>query len=175
MHLRRLTPDDAPAFREIRAEMCTRHPEAFGDTPEEIAATPDDTILLWVTPVDTCPQNFILGAFDEDTSGRERLLGTVAFRREGGFKERHICLIWAVYLREEGRGRGLARKMMEMVIEECRRIDGLEKLVLSVALPQTAARTLYTSLGFYTTGFNREGYKLADGRYVDHEEMVLCL
>ena len=175
MHLRRLTPDDAPAFREIRAEMCRLPPEAFGQTPEEADATPDDRLLEWMAPSDTYPEKFVLAAFDTDPAGHERLLATVAFRREDTIKERHRGWIWSVYVRQEGRGRGLARSLMEQVIDESRRIDGLEMLTLTVALTQTAARALYTSLGFFTTGLILHGYKLPDNRYVDHEEMILWL
>ncbi len=44
MHIRKLTESDARAFREIRIEMCGRHPEAFGQTPEEVAEMPDDSV-----------------------------------------------------------------------------------------------------------------------------------
>ncbi|MEW6050714.1 MAG: GNAT family N-acetyltransferase [Candidatus Zixiibacteriota bacterium] len=83
--------------------------------------------------------------------------------------------MWAVYVRPEGRGKGISKQLMQKVIDEARTIDGLEMLTLSVAVTQTSARTLYTSLGFFTTGLNLHGYKLPDGRYIDHEEMMLRL
>jgi hypothetical protein len=64
---------------------------------------------------------------------------------------------------------------MQQLIDEARRIDGLEVLALTVAVTQTSARTLYTSLGFFTTGLTLHGYKLPDGRYIDEEEMMLWL
>ncbi len=64
---------------------------------------------------------------------------------------------------------------MQQLIDEARRIDGLEMLTLTVSVTQTSARTLYTSLGFFTTGLILHGYKLSDGRYIDEEEMTLWL
>jgi GNAT superfamily N-acetyltransferase len=170
MIIRKLTNDDIAAFREIRVEMCRLHPEAFGQTPEEAASTPEDKFLEWAAPSGTFRENFVLAAFEGD-----RILGTAAFKREDSAKERHRGWIWSVYVRPEGRGKGISRQLMQQLIDEARRMDGLEMLTLTVALTQTSARTLYTSLGFFTTGINRHGFKLPDSRYIDHEEMTLWL
>ncbi len=170
MLIRKLTPADTAAFRQLRVEMCGDHPEAFGQTPEEVLAMPDEKFLDWMRASDTYPEKFVLAALEG-----ERIIGTVAFRREDAFKERHRGWIWAVYVRPEGRGKGISKTLMQRVIEEARTMDGLELLSLTVAIPQTSARTLYTSLGFFTTGLMHHGYKLADGRYIDHEEMMLWL
>ncbi|MEW6050713.1 MAG: hypothetical protein AB1644_06580 [Candidatus Zixiibacteriota bacterium] len=82
MNIRKLTVDDAAAFRELRIEMCGSHPEAFGQTPEEVVAMTEDNFLEWMSPNDDFPQKFVLAAFDN-----ERLVGTVAFRREDPSKE----------------------------------------------------------------------------------------
>jgi len=168
--IRKLEARDAAAFRELRIEMCRLHPEAFGQTPDECAAMEEEKALDWMTPSVVFPEKFVLAAF-----AGERIVATVAFRREDSVKEQHRAWIWAVYVRPEGRGHGLSRKLMQQVIDESRTMAGLEMLTLTVAVTQTAARTLYTSLGFITTGLNQHGYKLADGRYVDHEEMILWL
>ncbi|SYZ73182.1 hypothetical protein TRIP_C21300 [Candidatus Zixiibacteriota bacterium] len=170
MQIRKLTIDDSSAFRELRIEMCGKHPEAFGQTPDEVAEMADEKFAEWMTPKETFPENFVLGAFDGD-----RLLGSVAFRREDSIKEKHRGWIWSVYTRPEARGRGISRQLMLKLIEEARRMEGLEILNLVVALTQTGARTLYTSLGFFTTGLILHEYKLPDGRYIDHEEMMMWL
>ncbi len=170
MNIRRLTVEDVRAFQELRSEMCRNHPEAFGQTPEEVAAMKEEQALEWMAPCEVFPERFVLGAFDG-----ERLMATVAFKREDLTKERHRGWIWAVYVRREARGHSLARSMMEQVISEARKMEGLEMITLTVAVTQTSARTLYTALGFFTNGLNLHGYKLPDGRYVDHEEMTLWL
>lgn len=170
MLIRKLTTHDAPAFRELRVEMCAAHPEAFGQTPDEVITMPDDKFIDWMSPSDNYPEKFVLAAFEGD-----RLLGTVAFRREDSVKERHRGWIWSVYVRPEGRGKKISKQLMEQTIAESRAMDGLEMLTLTVATTQTSARTLYTSLGFFTNGLILQGYKLPDGRYIDHEEMMLRL
>jgi GNAT superfamily N-acetyltransferase len=170
MYIRKLTVNDAASFRELRVEMCGRHPEAFGQTPEEVAEMPDEKFVEWMSPSEVFPERFVLAAFEG-----ERIIGAVAFRREGGLKERHMGWVWSVYVRQEGRGKGISRQLMLQLIEEARKMDGLEMLTLVVSLTQTSARTLYTSLGFFTEGLVLHGYKLPDGRYIDHEAMVLWL
>jgi len=170
MHIRKLTIDDVCAYREVRIEMCDRHPEAFHQTPEEVAGVTDDKVIEWMSPSDVFPEKFILACFDGD-----RIIGTAAFRRQDALKECHRGWIWSVYVRSEGRGKGIGRQLMQQLIDEARRIEGLEMLTLTVSVTQTSARTLYTSLGFVTTGLMLHGYKLPDGRYVDEEEMMLWL
>ena len=150
--------------------MCGKHPEAFGQTPEEVAVMPEDKCLEWWAPSDLFPEKFVLAAIEGD-----RIVGTVAFKREDSTKERHRGWIWSVYVRPEARGQGLSKLLMQQLIDKARGMDGLEMLTLVVALTQTSARTLYTSLGFFTTGLILHGYKLPDGRYIDDEEMMLWL
>lgn len=170
MTIRKLTAHDVGSFRQIRIEMCSSHPEAFGQTPEEVSAMPDEKILEWILPSEVYPEKFVLAEFEGD-----RLMGTVAFRREDSIKELHRGWIWSVYVRPEARGKGVSKRLMQRLIAECRGMNGLELLALTVSLTQTSARTLYTSLGFFTTGLVMHGYKLPDGRYIDHEEMMLWL
>jgi len=162
--------EDVEAFREVRVEMCRLHPEAFGQTPEEVAAMSMDSCQLWWTPSEVFPEKFVLAAFEG-----ERIIGTAAFKREDSSKERHHGWIWSVYVRPEARGKGFSKLLMQQIIDEARQMEGLEILSLVVAMTQTSARTLYTSLGFFTTGLVLHGYKLPDGRYIDDEEMMLWL
>jgi ribosomal protein S18 acetylase RimI-like enzyme len=170
MEIHKLTGADISAFREIRIEMCGKHPEAFSQTAEEVVAMPDEKMLEWMALSDVFPESFVLAATEDG-----RVLGTAAFKREDTQKERHRGWIWSVYVKPEGRGKGIARKLMQRLIDEARKMDGLEMLTLVVALTQTEARTLYTSLGFFTTGIILHGYKLPNGSYIDHEEMILWL
>ena len=170
MIIRKLTATDARAFRELRAEMCDRHPEAFGQTPEEVHQMSEEKLLDWFAPHDSFPEKFVVAGFEGD-----RMIGTVGFRREDAVKERHRGFVWSVYVRPECRGQGFSKQLMQGVIEECRIFDGLEMLVLTVAATQTSARALYTSLGFFRVGTIPKGYRLPDGRYIDNEEMILWL
>lgn len=170
MDFRKLTSDDAAAFREIRVEMCRLHPEAFAQTPEEVSKMSKEQCREWWAPSDVFPEKFVLAAFEG-----KRIIGTAAFHREEMLKERHRAFVWSVYVRPDARGKRISKLLMQKIIDEAREMEGLEILSLTVSLPQTSARTLYTSLGFFTTGLILHGYKLPDGSYIDHEEMILWL
>ena len=170
MTIRKLTSADLAAFRAFRTEMCRRHPEAFGQTPEEVVGMTDEKLLDWFAPVDVFPQKFVLAAFEGDA-----LIGTVGFRREDATKESHRGFVWTVYVQPEYRGRGLSKHLMLQVIEDCRSFEGLESLFLTVAVTQVNARALYKSLGFVSVGQIPDGYKLPDGSYVGLEQMMLPL
>ncbi len=169
MDIRKLTADEAEIFRAIRVEMVSEHPEAFGHTPEEVRHMPDYELRKLIDPRDIFPEQFVLGAFDGD-----RLVGTVGFVRDEHEKRRHRALIWTVYVKEYYRGMGLSRALMQTLINEARRIAGLEILYLSVATTQRAARRLYETLGFTRWGIDERCYKVGD-HYADHEELVLRL
>ena len=56
-----------------------------------------------------------------------------------------------VYVTDAARGRGIARRLCERLIEQATE-DGFECVVLDTSRAFTAARNLYVSLGFYETG-----------------------
>lgn len=170
MEYRKITADDAKAFRELRVEMCTLHPEAFGQSPEEVLSRPDDDFIKFISPSTDFPQKFVLGTFDNG-----KLVGSVGLFRNESAKERHRAWIWTVFVKPEYRGKGISRQLMQYTIDEARKIEGLECLVLEVGSTQTSARVLYTAVGFHTIGLDRKAYKLADGRYIDHEIMAMWL
>ena len=43
--IRRLTADDVDAYRAIRLEALTNHPESYGSSPERFAATATDSLI----------------------------------------------------------------------------------------------------------------------------------
>jgi ribosomal protein S18 acetylase RimI-like enzyme len=167
--IRRLTSNEVELFRQIRTESVQLHPEAFCDCPEEMLGYSEQKMHDFADPSDSFPQKFILGAFENDT-----LLGVVGFFREESVKERHRGYIWSVYTRPEARGKGVSRALMETLIAEAKRIDGIEFLVLDVSTTQQAAKNLYLSLGFVVTGKNPCIYKMGE-TYVDNESMLLKL
>ena len=68
----------------------------------------------------------------------------------------------------------MARALFEVLLERARSQPGLEQILLTVAVEQTAAKRLYRSLGFEVFGHERHALKV-DGAYVDEDHMVLWL
>jgi RimJ/RimL family protein N-acetyltransferase len=74
-----------------------------------------------------------------------------------------------MYVRPAARGTGLARQLVEAVLEYAQ--DRVELVQLSVIVGNVPAHRLYVSLGFAPYGLEERALKL-DGRYYDEVHMV---
>src|SRR6266705_3068554 len=146
MIARVLTEADAPAFYSLRQRALREHPEAFGMSPEEVGPV---EVVAERFRADTA-SSFVMGAFDP----------------ERGVKQRHVALIWGMYVPPERRGSGVGRRLFTAAIEQARRWPDVEQLCLDVVTGQTEARALYQSRGFEVVGLKRRRIKVGD-RYYD--------
>lgn len=160
--IRRLTAEDAPAFRALRMRGLEDHPDAF-------TSTPADWDLPLEAYIDRIKAGHVIGAFDA-TSGT--LLGHVFLPTHlaTGAKTRHKCEVWSVYVIPEARGRNIARRMLEHVIALARTL-GFSWLKLQVGDHNMAARRTYEALGFEAFGREEDYLRLADGRII-HEILM---
>ena len=167
IEFRILTAEDTSGWRRIRLEALEADPQAFGATVEAHQKLTDEDIRTRLEP--EMSSRFVLGAFAGD-----EIVGTAGFVREVGLKERHKGRVWGVYLRASHRGKGVARQMMELLLENVRKIDGLEQITISVAVTQTPAMSLYRALGFVPYGREPRALKV-NGRFIDEEHLWLRL
>ena len=161
LSIRPLRPDDAELYRTIRLEALRAHPEAFSSSADLEGAQP----LTWFA--ERLTVNVVFGAFREAT-----LLGTAGFRGQSAVKQAHKATLWGMYLRPEARGSGLARRLVEAVLDHAR--GRVELIQLAVVADNVVARRLYASLGFTEYGIEVHSLKV-DGRYLDEVLMVKIL
>jgi ribosomal protein S18 acetylase RimI-like enzyme len=76
-----------------------------------------------------------------------------------------------MYLRQRGRGHGLADELMRILLDQARSL-GVEQVILTVAAENARARRLYERWGFSVYGIEPRAIKLEDG-YLD-EALMVC-
>ncbi|GIP38969.1 N-acetyltransferase [Paenibacillus sp. J31TS4] len=164
IHVRKLTKDDADAFWQLRLKGLRSSPEAFGSSYEDAVKLPPEEIQrrLGITP-----DNYVCGAFSDE----DRLVGIVGFRRESAPKLRHKGMVWGMYVAEEARGQGVARRLLSRLLEHAAALDGLEQAMLMVVTTNEPAVRLYESLGFARYGTEPNALHV-DGRAYDEHLMV---
>ena len=145
MQIARLTPADAMAYKALMLHAYEYAADSFTSTPHERASHPDG---WWINRIaDPAGLSLVWGAFAE-----AGLVGTVSVEFSARAKTRHKGLIVAMFVREECRGRGVARELMRVAIDHGLEREGLRLLQLEVTQGNGAAERLYQSLGFQSFG-----------------------
>ena len=155
MLIRRLGTDDAAAYRDLRLEALRTVPEAFGSSYDEEKDRSLETFA------ETTERSYIAGGFVD-----ERLAGMAGFYRLTGNKLAHRGNIWGVFVRPEFRGGGLARALLQDVIEHAR--GEVIQVHLSVVDGNEAALGLYRGLGFVAYGNEPRSLKIGSDFYDEH-------
>lgn len=164
MPIRRLQPDDAPAYRALRLRALREHPEAFTSSFEEDEREPPEQARTRLAGAGTQ----FWGAFEDG-----RLCGMVGLVREARAKSRHKATVVAMYVAPEQAGRGIGRELLDALLVQAR-ADGLESLLLTVTEGNDPARRLYEAAGFRSFGVEPRAIKV-DGRPFAKNHMVLDL
>lgn len=159
IELRRLGPDDAALYREIRLEGLADSPHAFTSTLESEQDQPLERFTARLA------DDFVLGAFRA-----RKLIGVAGFFVQPKPKHRHKGMLWGMYVRRAARQGGVGRRLVEAVIDHARgQVEILQLFVVADNLP---ARRLYARLGFVEYGLERHATKYR-GEY--HDDVLMAL
>lgn len=162
--IRRLEPSDLALYRVVRLEALLHHPEAFLSAYEDEAAEPLDSYKRMIATAPSATFGCFVGGV---------LVGIAGLTISPRLKLRHKGTIVGVYLQPAHRSRGLARQLIQTVIEEARQV-GIVGLHLHVTVGNEAAERLYRALGFRRYGVEERALRIA-GRFFDEAMMVLDL
>lgn len=156
MQITQLTVAHAMAYKALMLYAYEHAADAFTSTPQERALEPHS---WWRSRIDE-PSGLIWvwGAF----AGAE-LVGTVSVEYTVRTKTRHKGLIVAMFVHENFRGQGLARKLMCAAVEHGMARQGLRVLQLEVTQGNAPAEHLYQSLGFESFGVEPMAVCTPDG------------
>jgi ribosomal protein S18 acetylase RimI-like enzyme len=165
--IRVLTPHDVETYRALRLEALRNEPAAFASSAKDFEKESLESIAKRLHAVEF--GNFTLGVFD-----KEKLIGIATFFVEPRVKTEHKGHVFGMYVTPSARGKGVAKLLLQTLIERVKTYPSIKKLNLSVMTTQQAAKKLYTSLGFEVYGFERIALKLGED-YLDSEDMVLFL
>ena len=166
MAIRLLTENDAQDYRDLRLEALQKNPEAFAATFE---SEQKNSVEYYQNKLKR-NEFWNYGYFDQN-----ELVGIVTLLREQGPKLHHRSSIVAMYVTEKVRKRGIGKELMQAVIQQAKKIDGIEQIYLSVVTTNISAITLYQALGFEIFGTEKRALKTDDGTYWDEYHMVLFL
>jgi ribosomal protein S18 acetylase RimI-like enzyme len=163
--IRLFTEQDAQTLWNLRMLALESDPWSFVESPEELRAISVDEYATRLRANNAA--NFVVGAFEQQTP-----LGMAGFYQERSIKRRHKGWIWGVFVKQDARGRGVARSLMAEAIKRAKSIPDLEMILLTVSVDQPAPRKLYQSLGFRSIGIEPKGVRIGNEHH-DEEHMVL--
>lgn len=150
-------------YKRFFMEGLVRDEESFRISPGDESNAP--------FPTDGLPDSFTLGAYLDGV-----LAGAVSFRREGRDREklRHKGLLFRMYVHPEARGNGIARGLIEAVLERARALGDIERINLTVIAENAGAKRLYERAGFAVFATETEAIKWK-GKYFTENQMAFRL
>jgi RimJ/RimL family protein N-acetyltransferase len=157
--IRRLTAEDAEAFRALRREALLQAPAAFASTAEDLEKLSDEAIRKLLTDL------ALFAAF----RGKEPV-GMMGLMRFNTSKMAHRANLVMVYLRTPERGRGVAGALLAAVTAHARD-GGFRQIELAVTAENAPALALYRREGFAEIGYMPAGF-LHEGREIDEILMM---
>lgn len=163
MEIRKLIRSDAESYFALRLEALQQNPEAFSSSYEEESLRSPDVYGNRLEG----ESSFTYGAFEEG-----KLIGVASLVLEEKLKMKHRGNIYAVYVTGEKRGTGVARRLMNVAIEQAKSIEQIQQVYLTVSSENEPAKKLYQSLGFETYGKDKRAM-IVNGSYLDEDLMVL--
>lgn len=166
--VRQLHGADAAAFRTLRLRGLREDPTAFARSYDDERGLP---LSDFARRLDGGDGATVLGAFD-DASDVETLVGLAGIFREPQARFAHKVVVWGVYVAPEHRRRGIARALVSECVRRAFALPGVRQAHLGVNAANTAAKSLYESLGFAAFGVER-GYMIVDGAVQDEVHMAL--
>ena len=167
--IRRLVPLDLADYKTLRDSMLAAHPEAFTSDAAAERARTAESYLPRIGEDRPAGGEFTLGAWQ-----REQLVGAISCERDLRVKVRHIAHLVGMMVRDDLRGLGIGRALLDACIGQARAVTGLRMVTLSVTAGNAHAIRLYEGAGFVRYGTLPNAICVG-GHYHAKDQMVLTL
>lgn len=165
IEFRKLGPEDASDYYQLRLEGLKNYPEAFASSYEEEMNRSVEDVKKNIEKT----EKFTAGAY----YGGE-LVGIGTFFQHTKKKMKHKGEIVGVYVSRHVQRNGIGFKMLEYLVEEARKFEDLEQIMLTVMTENRSAIRSYEKLGFESYGVEERSLKI-DEQYYDEMLMKLHL
>ena len=144
--LRKLSPADVEAYRDIWLEGLKLHPHYFATTYEEWL---EKSLSQWAEPL---KGGLVFGGFISD-----RLMGIVRLEIDNSDRSAYLSHL---YVRQNARGKNFAKAMVKYLLDYA--TTCVQRVHLRVVATNTVARRFFAKLGFKIYGVT--SYPYLDGR-----------
>jgi len=149
--IRKTRYDEAEKLRTLRLDSLLNTPDAFASSFEEEVGW---TAEVYEQRQKSSPDNFIIGAFDDD-----KLIGMAGFAHERFRKNKHVGILWGMYVQPEYRKQNIGSRLVEKLVENARTFPHIEQINLGVVSTLIPAITLYEKMGFTLFGTEKNAMK----------------
>jgi len=156
-------------YRALRLQGLRGDPASFGSSYEENVDQPE---AFWRGRLEDAQRKVENITLFAEIDGQ--LVGMMGIYRPDRIKTRHVGTVYGVYVDPVARGRGIARQLMQALLDEVHMIPEIEKLELTVNTENSAALALYRRFGFEVIGTFQRSLKIGD-RYYDEYLMEKLL
>lgn len=163
IRIEEITADQIEIYKELILKGLVEAEECFRITPKDERSEP--------FPTTNQTDSFTIGAFDEN-----KLAGVASFKRDGMIRKklRHKGILFKIYVHSEYRQRGIAKKLIQEVIDRVSLIKDIEQINLTVIPTNKHAKAIYENFGFKTYGSEEKAIKWK-GKYFNEDQMKLTL
>ncbi len=162
MIIRALTENDTDALQKIRLESLINSPGSFGSSFEEESK---HDISIYKNRI-LAKSNYFYGAFIN-----EEIIGIICLSTNDRCKLKHRAYIKSVFVSENYRNKGIAKKLINTALEKAIDLKFIEQIELTVVTDKLPAILLYNSYGFEIYATKAHAIKI-DGKYYNEYLMM---
>lgn len=154
-----LHPDDWKLYRGLRLESLQESPQAFSGSLEKEEKFTEKEWREKLERANSLKNRLLFAKFEG------KVVGFLSALIGDSPKLEHFVLIDAMYVSESARRKGVAKKLVEALLEEIKAHSEVIKVQLAVTAEQKAAVSLYEGFGFKIVGELKKDLKVGNTYY----------